>query len=111
LAHAFPAAFSDFIASRTPENFFAATAPRIEAPKSTDSFSLGSIIGHPAKKKLNSQIREERIWRGDCRKRRLTDDICMFLDIQGVFCKSATSKKSVDLIHGKSIYYRHPITY
>jgi hypothetical protein len=35
----------------------------------------------------------------------------MFLDIQGVFCKSATSKKSVDLIHGKSIYYRHLITY
>jgi hypothetical protein len=29
--------------------FFVATAPRIAAPKSTDSLSLGRIIGQPGK--------------------------------------------------------------
>lgn len=63
LGNTFPAAFSAFIASRTPGNFFAATAPRTAAPKSTDSFSLGSIIGHPVKymsKFIDQEMRELR---------------------------------------------------
>lgn len=42
-----PAAFSAFIASRRLGYFLAATAPRIAAPKSTDSFSLGRMIEQP----------------------------------------------------------------
>jgi hypothetical protein len=31
------------------------------------------------------------------RKMGLADNICMFLDIHGVLCKSTTGKKSIDL--------------
>ena len=79
---------------------------------------------HPEQKRLEAQTRSlqevlldilqkeqvkltkqggEKMERRDCRKRRPTYDICMFLDIQGILCKSATGKKSVNLIHGENI--------
>jgi hypothetical protein len=48
--HTWPAAFSAFMASVRLEYFFEATAPRIAAPKSTDSLSRGSTIGQPVPK-------------------------------------------------------------
>lgn len=59
--HTWPAAFIAFMASIRLEYLFAATAPRIAAPKSTDSFSRGSIIGQPAAintKKLTKFVAE-----------------------------------------------------
>jgi len=101
MGNTFPAALSAFIASRTPGNFLPATAPRTAAPKSTDSFSLGSIIGHPAEdmQKMMHQ-RGMKLERHDC-KIGLTCNICMLLDIHRILCKSPTSKKCVYLLYKK----------
>jgi hypothetical protein len=55
----FPAALSAFIASRTPGNYLPATEHKTAAPKSTGSFSLGSIIGHPAQYDAKGDASEE----------------------------------------------------
>lgn len=100
IENTFPAALRAFIASRTPGNFLPATAPRTAAPKSTDSLSLGSIIGHPAEymQKMMRQ-RGMKLERHDCEKIGLTCNICMLLDIQRILCKSPTSKKCVYLLY------------
>jgi hypothetical protein len=54
-----PAAFSAFMAECSVVYLLEATAPKIAAPKSTVSFSLGRIIGQPAGMVSNQEKKSE----------------------------------------------------